>query len=648
MSHATRKSWAAWGCLLLALAAAAGVYIPGLHGGYTYDDVSFVLGNSRMQVTTTDLRDWAMALFSFPGGVHQGRWLGMLSFAANHYFTGLDPFWFKLTNLAIHLLNGLLVFLALRALFRLRRACAGSEAVPARFNEGLAAAAIAALWLVLPINLTGVLYVSQRLESLSSTFVFLGLWWYLDARLAYWRGGRGMLALWLPLLLCTGVGVLVKESAALLPLYAGCAEFVVARGRRGDGRRSRGIAILYACLLALPLVAGLAWLASWMFGAETYTRPFTTWQRLLSESRVLVDYMHWTLAPNLDTLTLYHDDIHASKGLFDPPSTIACVAGLLGFLALAFWQRTRRPLFAVGVLWFFAGHLLTGTIIPLLLAFEHRNYFPSVGLLLAVASLVALEGGLTRTRVRVLLVVLVFGFYGFTTWMRAEEWSDPLRLALSEASKRPDSSLAQYDRALAMMSAGSIGGRPVLDDALLVLDDNRKLPGASIMYEEVLITTAIGRGQPVNPDWWKSMVHKMTSRPPLISDAKALANFNACFIDRKCSAGDLPFLQQAYAGAMAFPNPSAALLSVHAEFEWYLQHDHVAAERDIRAAVAHSPLDPAAHRNLAILLIATGELPEARAELEKLRRMNFLGMFDKLIEPLDKALRKKEQEASGS
>ena len=46
------------------------------------------------------------------------RPLASLTFAANYLATGLDPYWMKLTNVIIHLLNGWLVYLLARALLR--------------------------------------------------------------------------------------------------------------------------------------------------------------------------------------------------------------------------------------------------------------------------------------------------------------------------------------------------------------------------------------------------------------------------------------------------------------------------------------------------------------------------------------------------
>jgi hypothetical protein len=523
MSRIFRGGWLLIG---VALVVTATVYWAGLRGGYIYDDFSFLVSNDAIKVTTSRLGDWVAAMLSFPAGSQQGRWLGMLSFAANHYWTAMDPFGFKLTNLAIHLVNGALLFLALRALFALYHETASATDRRASFDGALAAATIAALWLVLPINLTAVLYVSQRLEALSNTFVFLGLWWYLEARRTHWASGKRTAELWASLIFCTGAGVAVKESAVLLPLYAACAEFVLTRGRRGE-KRDRSVYALYGMLLLVPLVVGLIWLGSWVDGTRTFGRSFDVPSRLMTEARVLIEYMRWTLLPSLDALTLYHDDIQPSRGLLDPPSTLASIAALAILAAAAFWQRRRTPLFALGIFWFFAGHALTATVIPLLLAFEHRNYFPSAGLLLTVASVAALEHGYLRRRALVLGSGFVFGFYALNTALRAQEWSDPDRLIMSEAAKRPQSANAQYELGrLMVMKLRRPDGNPMTEDGYMVLEDAMKLPGAGTTFEQSLITFHAERHEPIDPTWWESLIAKLKARPPNVSDARVLANLN--------------------------------------------------------------------------------------------------------------------------
>lgn len=623
------------------LAATVAIYLPGLHGPLVFDDASFLINNTAVQVTTLSLADWISAAFSFPSGSHQGRWLGMLSFAANHYFTGLDPYWLKLTNVGIHLINGVLLFFLLRALFALWCECRLDRARP-NFDASLAAAAIAGLWLVLPINTTAVLYASQRLESLSNTFVFLGLWLYVRARIAHWRAERGIAGLWLSLVICTGIGVLVKESAVMLPLYAACIEWALTRARTRDGRTSRGVLVLYAVLIGAPLVLGALWLSSWIGGASSYARPFDTVQRLMTESRVLIDYMQWTLLPQPESLTLYHDDIVISRGLLDPPSTLAAIAALLALLCIALSQRARRPLFALGVLWFFSGHLLTGTVIPLMLAFEHRNYFSSAGLLLATASLVTLEGGLRRSNVRVAVCACVFAFYAFTTWMRAEEWSDPLRLALSEANKRPDSSAAQYELGRVLLSSKRRGeDTPMSSKAFEVLERASHIPNSDILPEELLIVGHAQLKLDIDPVWWRSLIAKLRARPPTTADVAGLIQLLRCQQQSVCP-DDIDNLRAALEAAVSHPSANGVLLSIYAEFADKYLHDPVVAERQYRLALALAPNEPTTHANLVVFLAHQGRTSEARAELGELERLNHFGSLDEEIAELARLLREIE------
>src|SRR5678809_321450 len=79
---------------------------------------------------------------------------------------------------------------------------------------------VTAAWALNPINLMAVLLVVQRMESLCHTFVFAGLWLYLVGRTQLMAGERGWMALLAGLLGGVALGVLAKESAVLLPLYA--------------------------------------------------------------------------------------------------------------------------------------------------------------------------------------------------------------------------------------------------------------------------------------------------------------------------------------------------------------------------------------------------------------------------------------------
>lgn len=616
----------------------AAVYWPALGGGFLFDDRYYYTDSPDIHVTTLHLGDWIRAALSQTGS-NQFRSLSMLTFAANYYFTGLDPFWPKLTNVVIHLLNGLLLFLLLRELFQLWRCVGRPTGISGGVDNGrlnLTAATIAGAWLLLPINLTGVAYVSQRLESLATVFVFLGLLWYFAARRRHYSGGAGAM-IPLSLILCTALGYTAKESAVVLPLYVACAEFAITRFRNADGKVSRPVLWTLGVVLLLPLLLGLAWIATWVFDPITHFRSFSTGERLLTECRVLVAYIDWTLLPSLNSLTFYHDDFAVSHGLLDPPTTALSILALGSLVGVAIWQRSARPLFCLGILWFFAGHVLTATVIPLELVFEHRNYFPSVGLLLAATSLCHLEP-IARIRGIAIIAAAILSFYAFTTFLRSEEWSHPLRLALSEASKRPNSPRAQYELARTLiMAAGNDMDSPLIDRSLEILKRDAFRPETGIAPLQALIYVSARAHREIDPLWWQGIIDKINGRALSLTDVEAIV-----FLFRCQMRGDCPRqreeLLDVFTSALVKTHGNIFLTSAYADFAISELGDAELAIRMARDAIAARPQVPLYRANLARILIAAGRLDAANAAIEDLAGMDRAGSLDATVAQLRQKL----------
>ncbi|MBK8068598.1 MAG: tetratricopeptide repeat protein [Rhodanobacteraceae bacterium] len=607
------------------------VYLPGLHGGWVYDDFAFIVSNPAVHVESLRLSEWAAAANSFPAA-HQGRWLGMLSFAGNHYLGGLEPWGYKLANLLIHLLNGCLVALVLDALLALRREVQpGAQGTAA--SDRIHAVLIAIAWMLLPVNLTAVLYVGQRLESLCNTFVLLGLLLYVRVRARDWRGAAGGLRLLPALGACTLLGVLVKESAVLLPLYAACIEVVLLQWRRRDGDWSRPALATLGATLVVPLIAGLIWLATWVGTERAYSRSYDTVERLLTQGRVLIDYVHWTLLPNLSRLTLYHDDVVVSRDLWTPATTLPSWLTILVLIAAAVRVRRSRPLFALGVLLFFAGHALTSTVIPLMLAFEHRNYFPSIGLLLALASVIGLETRLLQLRMQWVVYAGFLLLYVGTTQLRALEWSHPLRLAASEAAKRPDSVDAQYGYVRTLIRAA--GGDPrseLIDTAIQLLRGKRGMPGSGLLFEHALVVLLAKRGAPEEPELWAAMRTTALAHPPRASDVSAIATLYDCMLRQECPQR-FDELRGVLEAILTHPNAEANLHSIHGLL-LARQRDLAGARAAFARALTLAPRNPDLRAKYVHMLIEAGDATAARAELDALRRLGAFGSVDHLVGPL--------------
>ena len=151
------------------------VYYPGLSGGFFFDDESNILQNEGVQLENFSADSIRQAM---GGGIAGplGRPISQLSFALNYYFSGFNPFVFKATNLVIHCLNGILVFFIAQYLIRLTH-----PKIIAR-DGMLLAGFVAAAWLLHPIQVTSVLYVVQRMTSLSALFLFAAMLLHIAAR----------------------------------------------------------------------------------------------------------------------------------------------------------------------------------------------------------------------------------------------------------------------------------------------------------------------------------------------------------------------------------------------------------------------------------------------------------------------------------
>jgi protein O-mannosyl-transferase len=665
--------------LAVAFAITALVYRPGLSGGFLFDDYPNIVDNVAVQPHDASVPSLVRAALSSPSSDFK-RPLASLSFAANYLATGLDPYWMKLTNLAIHLLNGLLVFLLARSLL-----AAASEGNPSTRN-GMIATLIAAGWMLLPINLTGVLYVVQRMESMANLFVLLGLLGYARARQRMLAApavdskahkGRGLAEFLLCVVSITipaALGLLAKETAVMLPFYALLVEGVLFRFRAPDAKFDRRLVALFTVLVALPLVIGLAWLAPRVSGAGAWAaRDFTLSTRLLTEARIVSDYVGWTLLPTPGALSFYHDDFSVSAGLLSPWTTLAGTLFLAALAVLAYWLRNRRPLAALGTALYLGCHLLTGTVLPLELIYEHRNYFASFGLLLSLVPLLAerpvgaasaatdriaqitqttlftpptdnrVTAALPMARARyVLLAGLMLLWTGLAA-ITAHAWGNPLHLAEELAARAPRSPRAQYELGRTYIIYSHYDpASPFVERAYAPLERAAALPNSSILAEQALIFMNSRMHKPLKDAWWDSMVAKLKARKPGVQDESSLGALTQCAREHSC---DLPRrrMVEAFMAAIDHPNPSARLLAIYGDYAWNVLDDHLLGERMTADAVKAAPNTAAYRITRARMLIAEGQTSAARDVIEQIQQLNVGGSLDGELAELRKSFRHSTQ-----
>jgi hypothetical protein len=447
----------------LALLTAA-IYWPGLYGGFILDDFPNL---ALLSMLPADASVSQMLNLSTNGIASElGRPLSLLSFLLQATSWPNDPFSFKLVNLFIHIINGGLLLLFFTLVFRANTKLA---------FKPIYLMALLALWLLHPINVSSVLYVVQRMNLLASMFVLLGLVSYLWCRIRFIEsGGRGYFAAAIlsPSLMFV-LGVLSKENGALLYLFLAAMEVTLL----DDSRTSSKAGKLSQLAVFLPLGLGLLAFVFYVPGVlEAYQqKPFTMIERSLSQFPVLLTYLSNILFPFPDRFGLFHDDFPV-YGSVANLTVVFSVAVVLFLFGAAIRMRKSQPVLSFAVLWFFAGHALESSILPLELYFEHRNYLPAVGVLFGLIWLLqkgeALFTGTERIVTRSFTVIFLCWF-GTITVLESFLWGDSVTQAYVEVERHPDSYRASTHLVQTVTSSGDPESGYELHRQLMGSDSHR-------------------------------------------------------------------------------------------------------------------------------------------------------------------------------
>lgn len=631
--------------LLASLLLTAGIYWPGLAGPLVFDDAQ----------NLAPLNDWLQGRVSWLAvvlGNHSGlfgRPVSMASFVLNVELLGPGVWGFKLGNLLIHLANGTLVFALLARLMGL-----GALAQGTRRDLNWLPWLGASLWLLHPLLASTVLYVVQRMTMLSTLFTLLTLLAYLHGRANL--GSRPRSALASLLLLApffTLLAVLSKENGALAPSLCAMLELLVFPPEPGKRRAWLSRAFIATALVLPTLIAlGLIVTQAPFVVAGYQNRPFTLSERLLTESRVLWDYVGAMLVPGGPRLGLYHDDYILSRGLLSPPDTLLSIAAWLATIAFAWRLRRHIPGLALGLGIFLIGQSMESSIFPLLIYFEHRNYLPLLGILWALLSLAAFAAPMLAARmprvavvskaaVGVLLVVLALG-----THLRASAWSSRDSLLRQSLLHHPDSRWLRTDLILNAMQQNPprLAEASRHADHLLAMEDPLAQQFGAI--ERVMIECASGRqpdpgvveamfdgsGNPIEPDLllaFDNLSDGIVRQPCAGLSPRQMANGLARMLDQSNLApGTLGVWRLRY---------RAANLYVAAE-----QPDN--AIRQAELSISGGTAQTQVNLFLAALLIEKGDVQAARAALEaaaaalkrgETRGKELLGLYRKQLDSLE-------------
>jgi tetratricopeptide (TPR) repeat protein len=629
---------------LTSLILTAWIYASNLNGGFLFDDIVNITENTKLQIAGFSWNELQHAAFSFSGG-GLDRPISMLSLGINHALTGLDPFYFKLTNLAMHLLSGIGLWWLSQLLL---------TAYQLRYRQTLRdeeiawiSVAVSAAWLLHPFNLTSVLYIVQRMASLAALFMIFGLALYAWGRLRQLRGQQGAVLLIIGVVVFGALAAFSKENGVLLPVLAFLMEWLIFGFQAPKPSMRRfviGLNIVIAVIPSILVLILLIMRFDWVL-AGYETRDFTFSERLLTQARVLWFYIQMILLPNPTQMGLYHDDIAISTGWFDPWTTLPAVLGIIALLVSAFLMRRRAPLFSFGVLFFFAGHALESTVLSLEIAHEHRNYLPAYGLLLMAIYYLSHRKIRERLSLRMqsaFIATLILAL-GISTAVRASYWANNVDLALVEARHHPNSARTNLQAGRIFFELAEQGIEPELNlqrarehfEIAQRLDNNYNLSSSF-----ALLVLDNREKKLVNNQLINHLTDKLANSPLASVSINALIYLSRCQYEGACN---LPseVVNQLFQAILQ--NPTLRVKS-RAQVLTELTQLMISQNKlDIALYLTHqalqlTPDDPQIQLNHAHLLIVNGDLGAAQQAIDQAKALDHHRFFAERIRAQEKLL----------
>jgi len=626
-------------CLLLVTAGT--LFLPGISGPWIFDDYSNLLQNSYVRVGTLNAEELKHAAYSLQAGP-LNRPVAMMTFALNYYFAGgfHDTTPYKLTNLVIHVINGLLVFwfsyLIIGRLAQIYRKKKLFKSLQNKHSVIILAGAVSLFWLVHPIQITSVLYVVQRMTSLSALFTLLALICYLKGRLVFLSGlNKSVWLLVFAAIIFGYLGMLSKETAALIPVYIAVLEFVLFPKEKPwtlwHRLSSRIRFVIYAGLVGAGILV-LLWVIQYSLPGYSI-RHFTLTERVMTEGRVLIFYLSLILIPRINQFSHQHDDFEISHSLIDPWTTLPSLIGICLLLVLAFVYRKKTPFFSLGIFWFFAGHLLESTTLALEIAHEHRNYLASLGMFFVILELIQRAARPYALKKLIGLSAGIALVFSGITYLRASQWSDYNSFYRYEVSHNPNSPRIQAGMSIVLEAQGR------REEAIVALRRAWELAPYDIGFLLSLHQLVSKQGQPLSSDEIKE-TSKLLATATLTPTAYfALENIASC-LQASCRSLQIPM--EAWMNVILTERTDV----IDKSYYYYIQGISLAAQGRIHEAIVafkhsyeHDPLYLHPLLNLAKIFIELKQIAVAErviAELYKANRNN--------LHPRDAEIKKLEIE----
>jgi Flp pilus assembly protein TadD len=375
-----RNDWIRCGLLVL---VGFIIRVPALSGEMVWDDSLLIRDNPLIKSPIFVFEVFRHHLFLDSFSAHY-RPVQNLSLMVDYLLWSGNTYGFHLTNVLLHVANGLSLYFLLQKLFAsLRR----RETNPDSSSVGSAAAFfVALLWIVHPVHSAAVDYISGRADSLAFLFACAGWLLFLHARATSSDVRR---ALFYVAAATSGLLSLCSREIAFIWFILFILHLLVFQ----TGVRRRELIVTVICVLCIVCAyVGLRQLP----GPRVGSAPSNEWSaamRGVLMLRALGDY---------GRLMIFPGKLHMERTVFDPAGffnererwnsieleylSIAGLAVLITLGSLALRRGNGQGLRIFGAAWFLLAYVPISNLVDLnATVAEHWLYLPSVGFLIFLA-----------------------------------------------------------------------------------------------------------------------------------------------------------------------------------------------------------------------------------------------------------------------
>ena len=477
-------------------------YWPSLRGGFLWDD---------------DLWLSHSPLVQSPGGLRQ-IWFSTVpydyfpltytAFWVEWHGWGADPLGYRVASLALHLTSAALLW---RLLTLLR--------VPGAWFGAL-------LWAIHPVNVASVAWIAELKNTLSMVF-------YLGCLICYVKTGPRWYGAALG---CFVLAVLSKTSVVMLP----CVLLLLAWWQQGRIRRADLVRSAPFFLVALGAGLTTLWFQQHRsMSAHDWVAADPLPTRLLLVPRVMLFYLGKALLPTHLSMIYprWASSLYASAAC---AATLAFVLWIVGgktgrgwLAALGYFLLTVLPVAGMAPMTFFVYSYVS----------DHLVYLPMIGLLAAVAALLATLRAQPRWSLAANAVMLLLvGLLAAGCFDRAGEFANSERLWTSTLAINPHCAAAHNNLGLALEEKQSWSEAETHFRTALSLDPHL----SAAMSNEAEVFRHEGR--------WQEAADAYAAAVALIPDPKSYNNYGVVCLHLNDPARARELFERAAAMAPAMPS----------------------------------------------------------------------------------------------